>query len=58
MKQKINTKTYIEGYPVAANNFLSHLLCTKNLLKQEGNNFDKTFHQDNTSAILLDTKGM
>ena len=37
---------------------LSHLLCTSNLLKQQGYYCDTTLHQDNTSAIVLEIKGM
>ena len=40
------------------NDVLLHLLWTKTFLKQQGYDCDTTFHQDNTSAILLETNGM
>ena len=37
---------------------VSHLLWTNNFLKQQGCDWDPTFNQDSTSAILLETHGM
>ena len=55
MKNKFKTKNSMESQLVAENDILSHLLFTKNLLKQQGYNCVPKLHQGNTSGILLET---
>ena len=42
---------------VVKNDLLSHLLWTRNFLKQKGYDWYPTFHQANTSEISLETNG-
>lgn len=56
-KQKLNTRSSTEAELVAADDIVGQAMWTRNFLEAQGYTSDTTIYQDNTSAILLETKG-
>jgi hypothetical protein len=57
-KQKVNVQSSTEGELVAVDNAATMILLTKLFLEAQGYDVDKNIvHQDNKSAILLETNG-
>jgi hypothetical protein len=57
-KQNMNMQSSTEGVLVAVDNAVTMILWTKLILEAQGYNAKKiSFHQDNKSAILLETNG-
>ena len=57
-KQKINTKSSTETEVVGVDDILPQVLWTNNFLKAQGWEINETvIHQDNKSAILLESNG-
>ena len=57
-KQKLNTRSSTEAEPVGVDDFIAKMLSTKLLLEEQGHEITKNvLHQDNKSAILLETNG-
>ena len=54
-KQKLNTKSSTEAELVGADDALPSLIWTKNFMEKQGSETSPVLHQDNTSAMLLET---
>jgi hypothetical protein len=58
LKQKLNTRSSTEAELVAVHNVIPHIVWTRKFLLHQGSNtLNNTLHQDNRSAMLLETNG-
>jgi len=56
-KQSINTRSSTEAELVAADDAMGPILWTKHFLAEQGYNYKQVLHQDNKSAMLLESNG-